>query len=393
MAFLSNGQLLVVGGNIGSGSDSGRAIAFLFNYQTNSWSRLPDMVNARWYPTATMLPNGEVLVHSGTINSTTWDTIPEVLQTNNTWRELTSAANSPGFYPFHFVAPNGKVFQGGYPAFSLWLSTSGTGSWSSGPAHVINNGRDYGSGIMYDAGKVLVVGGGQPTYGTQNTAEVIDLTQGSPQWQQVGSLTYPRRQLNAVIMADGQVLVTGGAGGAGSNPASPIALAAEVWNPHTQNWTVLSSMHDERLYHSTTLLLPDGRILSAGGGEPDATGLSDRRNAEFFTPPYLYNPDGSRATASRPIISSAPASVSYGQVFTVQTKNVVADTVMWVRLGAVTHAYNESQRANYLSFSQNGGALSVTAPGNSNLAPPGHYVLFVWNAQHTPSVGQIIQIH
>lgn len=412
MAFLADGRLLVVGGNYGTGSDSGRPTAFTFTYSTNTWTRLPSMANGRWYPTVTTLPNGDALVHSGAINSTTWDTIPEVYQaSSNTWRELTSAANSPGFYPWHFVAPtNGWIFQAGQTLHSFWLNPAGTGTWSNNVMHVVDNGRDYGSAVMYDVGKILVMGGGQPSLGTQNTAELIDLTTGTgATWQSAAPMTYPRRQLSAVIMANGQVLVTGGSGGAGSNPAAPAQLVSEVWDPHTQVWTPLAAMHNARLYHSNTLLLPDGRILSAGSGEPPAQitasdtssgdslsmvgdTLNDQRNAELFSPPYLYNPDGTLALASRPIISSVPASVSLGQQFTVQTQNVVADTVLWIRLGAVTHAFNESQRVNYLPFTQSGGTLTVTAPSSHNSAPPGHYVLYVLNAMHVPSIGAIIQL-
>jgi hypothetical protein len=409
--FLADGRLLVVGGNYGTGSDSGRPIAFTFTYSTNTWTQLPNMANGRWYPTVTILPNGNALVHSGTINSTTWDTIPEIYQVgSNSWLELTTASNNPGFYPWHFVAPtNGWIFQAGQTDRSLWLNPAGTGTWSNNLPHVVHNGRDYGSAVMYDAGKILVMGGGQPSYGTQNTAELIDLTVGTgAAWTSTASMTYARRQLSAVIMANGQVLVTGGAGGAGANPATPAQLVPEVWDPHTQLWTQLAPMQHERLYHSNTLLLPDGRILSAGSGEPpavisttDTTGdslgvatdtLNDERNAEILSPPYLYNPDGTLAIASRPIISNAPTTVSLGQQFTVQTQSVVADTVLWIRLGAVTHAFNQNQRVNYLPFNQNGGTLTVTAPSSHNLAPPGHYVLYVLNAMHVPSIGAIIQL-
>jgi len=165
-----------------------------------------------------------------------------------------------------------------------------------------------------------------------------------------------------------------------------------VWNPATGLWTQMATMHVPRLYHSNTLLLPDGRILSVGGGQPPAISQQNQFNAEFYSPPYLFNPDGTPATASRPIITSLPGSVHYDQNFTVQTQNVNAATVLWIRLGAVTHSFNENQRLNYLSFTQNGGALTVTAPFSANIAPPGHYLLYVLNALGVPSVGKIIQI-
>jgi galactose oxidase len=75
-----------------------------------------------------------------------------------------------------------------------------------------------------------------------------------------------------------------------------------------------------------------------------------------------------------------------------QTENVIASKVLWIRLGSVTHAFSHGQRLNYLRFAQNGGVISATAPASANLAPPGFYLLFVLNANKVPSQGQIIQI-
>jgi hypothetical protein len=131
-----------------------------------------------------------------------------------------------------------------------------------------------------------------------------------------------------------------------------------------------------------------------GGGQPAATGLNDTFNSEIFSPPYLFNPDGSAVTASRPVITSAPASATYGQTFSVQVQNYTPATpnVLWIKLGAVTHTINMNQRLNHLATTQVGNTLSVTAPANANLAPPGHYILLVLNANGIPSLGQVIQI-
>ena len=102
-------------------------------------------------------------------------------------------------------------------------------------------------------------------------------------------------------------------------------------------------MSHYRLYHTTALLLPDARVLVAGSGEPAATGLTDDLTAEIFSPPYLFNADGTPAT--RPVISSVPAKLTYGAAFTVRTASAAEITkVMLVRLSAVTHAFNMNQR-------------------------------------------------
>jgi hypothetical protein len=175
-------------------------------------------------------------------------------------------------------------------------------------------------------------------------------------------------------------------------PTSSAVLAAELWNPASPGvWKKLASMSHHRLYHSTTLILADGRVLSAGSGEPAASGLTDDRTAEIFSPPYLFNPDGTPAT--RPVITSAPNSVTYGQVFTVRTPSAASVAkVTLVRLSAVTHSFNQNQRGNVLSFSPGSGTISVTAPANANLAPPGHYMMFIVNGNGVPSVAKFVRL-
>src|SRR5438552_16966947 len=112
---------------------------------------------------------------------------------------------------------------------------------------------------MYEPGKILYVGGGPPT----NTAEIIDLNQPSPAWAYTGSMAFARRQRNATVLPTGQVLATGGTSGSGfSNPGGAIH-AAELWDPATAVWTTMVSNAVTRIYPSTTLLLPDVRVLHA----------------------------------------------------------------------------------------------------------------------------------
>jgi galactose oxidase-like protein len=391
-AFLADGRLAVTGGHFDV--NMGRPTAYTFDYTSNVWTPLPNMATGRWYPTATALANGELLVESGTDSLMRNDSVPEVLQANGTWRQLTTARRWPGFYPWNFVAPNGLVFSAGQSAVTQYITTAGTGALGPVIRHVENATRDYGTAVMYDAGKILVAGGGY----NDRTAETIDLNQPAPQWKNTGWMSFVRRQHTGTIQADGQVLVTGGGGGDFRGSVNPV-LIAEVWNPANGHWTQVAPMHLARLYHSSTLLLPDARVLSVGSGQPAGTGQVDQYNGEIYSPPYLFNPDGTAATASRPMITYAPPIVGYGQPFTVWTQNVIAAKVLWVRLGATTHSFNENQRLNYLAFTVNpqqsgnaSTAVTVTTPANANLAPPGHYVLYVLNASGVPSVGRVVQI-
>jgi galactose oxidase len=393
-ALMPDGRLLVAGGHYSTGS--GRKTAEIFDPIALAWTQTPEMHDGRWYPTVTALATGEMLVESGPDSSMIPDSIPEVLQTDGTWRLLTGARRYPEIYPWNFQAPNGQVFSAGQTVNTQYINTSGSGSLGPVIKHVVNTYRDYGSAVMWDVGKIIVMGGGIPT---EQTAEVIDLNKPSPQWAYTGFMKYPRRQHSATIQADGQVLVTGGGCCDFRGGINPV-LIPEVWNPNNGHWTDMAPMQIARLYHSTALLLPDGRILSAGSGQPPDSGQVDEFDAEIYSPPYLINPDGTLATASRPLIMYAPPLVGYGQQFKIWTQNVIPSRMLWIRLGVGTHSFNENQRLNSLPFTQvpipPGNAsipFNVTAPANANLAPPGHYLFFVLNAAGTPSLGRIIQIH
>jgi PKD repeat protein len=239
---------------------------------------------------------------------------------------------------------------------------------------------------MYAPGKILIMGGGDPP---TNSAETIDLNVGGG-WRPTGSMQFRRRHLNATVLPDGRVLVVGGTQGTGFNDESQRVLAAEVWDPSTGMWTTLASMQIGRQYHSSAVLLPDARILVAGGGRCAAC-LTDHRDAELFSPPYLYGPDGS--PAGRPVISSAATSVGYGQSFAVSTPDAANITrVTWVRLPSTTHSFNQNQWFNELSFTAGSGGLAVTAPPNAYQAPPGHYMLYILNGSGVPSVAKVVQL-
>ena len=225
------------------------------------------------------------------------------------------------FWAWLFVAPNGNLFYAGDHGYTYYIQSDAPRTAAA--SRVLYSGnllRTYGSPVMYDAGKILIVGGGN----TLASAATIDLNLGSPQWQSTGSMHFPRRQMNAVILANGQVMASGGSAGPDFNPATNIVYTPEIWDPISGVWTEKANYKMPRLYHSETLLLTDGRVLSVGGGQPAAAGLTDNFNAEIYSPPYLFNPDGSAVTASRPIIAAAPTSVGYGSNFSLTVQNVVA---------------------------------------------------------------------
>ncbi|HEU5303721.1 MAG TPA: galactose oxidase early set domain-containing protein, partial [Gemmatimonadales bacterium] len=375
-AFLPDGRLLVTGGHYSD--DQGLPDANIFQHSTLAWASVTKMAKGRWYPTATTLANGEVVTLAGRDLTKTVVRVPEVW-TGTGWRRLTNASRTLPYYPRTFVAPNGRVFYAGELQATAYLSTSGTGSWSEVGNRLYGT-RDYGAAVMYEPGKVLYAGGGRTT----NTAETIDLNSAAPVWRWTGSMAYARRHLNATILPDGQVLVTGGTGGTTHTDESRAVFAAELWNPATGLWTTLASGAVIRGYHSTAVLLRDGRVLVTGSG--DSYRATDQRNAELFSPPYLFK-------GSRPTISSVAGSMSYGQSYfvgTAQASSIAQVTL--VRIGSTTHAFNMNQRFNRLSFVITDGGINVTAPASRNLAPPGHYLLFILNQNGVPSQGKSVRL-
>ena len=385
-AFLPDGRLLVVGGHEGA-QYVGSADTTIFDPATYSWQTRTDapMFGGRWYASALTLGNGEVVVLSGTRTAQgDFNPLPQVWETGKGggWRNLITAQLPIPFYPSLFLAPDGRVYCSGSQQATRFLDTAGTGKWTTGPKRTFGE-RFYGASVMYDEAKILMAGGGNPPTAT---AEVIDLAAAAPAWKATGSMAFARRHCTAVVLPDGKVLVVNGSASPG-NDAAMAVLAAEMWFPGTGKWATMASMAVKRLYHSTAMLLPDGRVLVAGGGRPKAIhGGADNANAEIFSPPYLFQ-------GPRPTITAAPTSVTYGDKVLVATPDAASiDKVRLLRLGSVTHTVNMNQRAKVLSFQRQNGKLKLTVPSDPNTLPPGHYMLFILRAG-VPSVAKIIQVN
>ena len=379
-SLLPDGKVLAAGGHISD--DHGLPDAAAFNPASGTWTKLPSMKFGRWYPTNTTLANGEVLVIGGRNQSGNHVTTAEVW-TGSKWRQLTSAKLRLPYYPRTWVAPNGKVFYAGEQKVTRYLSTAGTGAWDTVGFRKFGV-RDYGSAVMYLPGKILYTGGGRTT----RTAEIIDLTKAAPAWQFIPQMAYPRRHHNATVLPTGEVLVTGGTRGTTFNEVGLAVRVAELWSPTTGTWTQLASNAVNRTYHSVSLLMPDGRVLHAGSGDAvnDGVAAPDEKNAEFFSPPYLFK-------GARPTISSAPSGAGYGATFTVGTPDPAAIAkVSLIALGSVTHAMDQGQRFMWLDFTRTADGLRVTAPAGPTIAPPGWYMLFVLNGSDVPSVAKMIRI-
>ena len=439
-SFLPDGKLLVSGGhrrhsdpNLPLREGIGEKHLNVFDYKTNSWTLLPtQMTNGRWYPYNVMLANGEIAIVAGTFEaadgSSADNTTPEVFTLGGTLRP-TSSQPFPPFpfvYPFIYLAPDGRMFQASIAGdqFGRFLDVTNN-QWTQ--SDNTEGGHNIGTSVMYDKGKVIIAAGHQRTqqgnFVASKFAEIIDINASSPIWQFTSDLNFARIHATSTLLPDGKVLVTGGTQCAGTNVINcPVGAAhqPELWDPATGAWTPMAPTPSliPRVYHSVSLLLPDGRVLVGGGGLPAATGEMagttkcvgpaentvqckhfGHKDVEYFAPPYLFETNG--IPAQRPAIASAPSSVGYGQSFTVgvgdvPTSDVSPEGVVLVRLPSVTHGFNQDQRRVKLNFTPNadGLSLNVTAPLDPRECPPGPYMLFLLrnNGRNTPSVARIIRI-
>lgn len=384
---LADGRILVAGGE---GSTAlGSAATTIFDPVSQTWSRLPNMNAPRWYPTATELGDGRVLVISGQDTNTTWIDTPEIYDpTANTWTMLskisTSQVHEPE-YPLSYLLPTGKIVTIAPSAGQSFVLDPAAQTWSAiGGATLYN-----GSAAQYLPGKILYTGGGSPFNSTNpstTNARVIDLTSATPTWQTVAPMNYARYTHSLTVLPDGKVLAVGGSANLSETDTTQGVLPAEEWDPTTNTWTVLSSMQVPRIYHSTALLLPDGRVLVAGSGHEDSVTAPGEYNAQYYSPPYLFN-------GARPTISSIPTSFNYGDTISIQTPDAASIAkVSLVSLGADTHTLDMNQHFVPLTFTTGSGALTVSSPTSANVAPPGYYMVFIVNGSGVPSVASIVHI-
>lgn len=387
-AELADGRVLVVGG-YGDGTGSiGIANAEIFDSTNNSWTPVPNMKYKRWYPTATTLSDGRILVTAG------WQTsnhsnagIPEIYDpSTNIWTQLNNANNPFETYPFIFVLPDGRIIHvgGSEYATNTDVLDLNTQSWSVLDSRII----DGGSAAMYLPNKIVKAGSASDSQNSgpsSNTTFVLDLTLPSPAWQQIPSMAYARTFLNLTTLPDGTVLATGGESDKNGGNIANAVYTAELWSPQTQTWSTMAAMHTPREYHSTALLLPDGRVVESGMGA-DFGNVPDEQSAEFFSPPYLFK-------GTRPTISQSPGQIHYGTGFSISTPDAsTISKAVLIRLGAVTHFFDQNTYYVPLTFQAAAGALNITAPVDGRTAPPGYYMLFIVNSNGVPSIAPIVQV-
>ena len=417
-----NHSTMTVGGDDGLGENAPNdAAPGVTSYSTNNGLQTEAPMNyPRWYPTGTTMPNGDIVVQGGSSRGGPGGPgvlTPEIRTTGegSGWKTLTGATSAAAYgdgvegpdenrwwYPRAFVTPgSGTLFNiTGTMMYELDPYANGgngvvnlRGRVPAAVASQGANGNPVGAtstAVMYQPGKILQVGGGWWANGGGPDGArggfTVDITGGTaaPVVAPTAPMKYQRHWATSTIMPDGKVLVTGG--GRENNGRDDVVTNPEIWDPATGTWTTVEVPHEHaRLYHSTALLLPDGRVMIGGGGAPGPRNYTD---VEYYSPSYLF--DGN-SPAVRPEITSAPDTIGYAGTFDVATSSDVSRVTL-VRNGSITHGFNNDQNFQDLTFTETASGITIDAPKDATYAPPGAYMLFIHDADGTPSVATIVKV-
>ncbi|PXW99147.1 galactose oxidase-like domain-containing protein [Mycolicibacterium moriokaense] len=409
---LEDGLVLTTGGTAkypgGGTTFQGRADTLVFDPATEQWAVTRSMAHGRWYPSVISLGDGRVLAAGGFDEGGAGTRNPSLetfFHHSDYWQQVAMPGGFGGLplYAHLYLLADGSVcYAGGHqddnPAAPLRLDLTRS------PATIIPvpglsriDARDAGASVVLPPAqdqRVMLIGGASQGGDAIADVDVVDFTQPSPAYQSVAAMHVPRKHVNATLLPDRTVLVTGGS--EHSEQAAVATNHAEIFDPaHPERgWTQLAAASVVRMYHSVALLLPDGRVVTASGNPAQGNHVDWRPNdpneelrLEVFSPPYL-------ARGPRPSIGAVPTEWRYGQTVTIATPDAATlRDVSLIRPGATTHSFNTSQRLVDLPItSRDGAGVQVQVTSEPNLAPPSWYMLFLTNTDGVPSVASWVHL-
>ncbi len=425
-SLLPSGEVLIAGGTLayeGTLPDdpytfwAGLPTAFTFDPWTETWTQQPDMADGRWYPTQAMLPDGRTIVAGGYNAEPPGGVESENLEVFNPAAaiggqgsfEQKPSADRVGIdlYPRLFSLRDGNLLMAGPYKPQVAILDTDSFTWDESPSSMSQQ-RLADNAFRRPLGPagsdtVTAIGGFNrpgvtgPFYPATETSETIDAASGDLDWTASAPLNVARANSNTVLLPDGSMVVVGGGsgfmqGGGGGyvTYADGRARQVELYDPDTDSWVLGPAQQEDRAYHSTAVLLPDGRIFSAGDDhspiEPGG-GASLTDNGEIYSPPYLFK-------GPRPVIDSAPQAVDWGDDFGIESASPGIERAVLVAPSATTHGVDMNQRHVELQVLDNfdGEGVNVLAPLSAGVAPPGHYMLFLLDETGVPSVASWIEI-
>jgi len=412
-SLLPDGRLLSAGGTLDYDPFKGRADVAVYDPQLQQWSFVASMAHGRWYPTLVTLGDGRVLAASGLNEFGGQNNTIEVYSADtDSWQirpmpQLPAEA-FPGLplYAHLFLLQDGRIFFTGgrmddpretNPCILDIRQSPVEIEFVAGLTQIAM--RNQSASVLVPPAQnqqIMIVGGGPEGKADKTDAignvDIIDLRDPEPHFVPKAPLLLARMHLNAVILPDRTIFV---GGGSLKQEDEPLArLQAELYDPATDSWELAARAAVPRLYHSTAVLLADGRVVAAGGnpegGNQDNWEPPDPQEEmrlEVYSPPYLFR-------GPRPQITSAPQHCTYGETIAIESPQ--AATIRWVSFvmsGVTTHSFDSSQRLVDIEIvARVGEMIQATIPDNPNVAPPGWYMLFLVGNDGVPSVAEWIQL-
>jgi hypothetical protein len=423
LSMLASGEILVTGGNLvwpdqyeddAYTGYAGINRVFTFNPWARTWREQPQMNSGRWYPGQVELADGRTVILGGYTDEAPGNIFGDKLEVFRPAGELgrvgslalqPSAERETALYPHLITLPDGNVLLAGPGRTDSARLRTTDFTWTEYPRlprgrtggnAVLNPGSAAGSWQVTQIGgyDLQVVDANGTRNATASTATLDALHPSRSGWKAGPSLNLARSYQNTVLLPDGSMVTLGG--GVGNTVADQNYAVdngqrrqVELYDPVTKTWRLGPAAIEDRGYHSTALLLPDGRVWSAGDEkhplEPGG-GWALTDTAEIYSPPYLFK-------GPRPKILSAPSELRWGDEFGVQVGTTVpAKSAVLVAPGTTTHAADYHQRMVKLAVrSTQEGGIRLAAPPSAGVAPPGYYMLFVRN-QGVPSVASWVKL-
>jgi hypothetical protein len=426
-SVLPSGKVLCAGGTLRydtvdpDGLWKGLSSAFEYDPSSNSMTKVQSMKHGRWYPYCIVLDDGKVLTIGGFDEWGADNYLTEIYDPDSKswsikydpessitycvgWENPSAPAGLPCYggpgqgvapitiqlYPRALFMPTGLVAVAGQSASTrTWNPT--TGKWTNGGN--LSVARSYGNMVLLplnnnpsETGQILVCGGSQSA--STNATTVVQLLTPNAStnyttfnFQTIASCNFGRRHAPNTYLPDGKIIFFGGC--TFQNQLSTSHYNAEIFDPVARSWTVVNGMKVPRNYHSTAILLLDGRVWLAGTSYAKTEW---ELRSEYYVPSY-YN-------ATRPTISSDPTVGNYGGTINISTPDAASiEKVSLIRLSTFTHGFNSELRFIWLQIQSKGSNnVTVSAPVNAKVAPPGYYMIHILNSAGVPSVARVIKI-